>query len=144
MIKLAINPKLSDWPQHVTAQVCRDCSLMSGWNIILPPVHSSLPLSGLQMMFRRFTQWIECSCIVAIQPQPPCSLRPTPLHPTCLFLFMIRFHIQRLFSHFHHWVWKMSTTRENRRHFICQFDGAIFAQPLFLRVVYHVPQCQQM
>lgn len=27
----------------------------------------------------------------------------------------------------------MSTTKENRRqHFICQFDGAIFAQPLFL------------
>lgn len=118
--------------------------------MISTPARSSLPLSELRAAdVNLYVQRTMCSCVVEMRTQPPRSLQLTPVHPTVFFfgtigLLWIQFHIQRISSISTTEFGKTSTTKENKRHFICQFNGAIFAQRLFLRFVYHVPQCQQM
>lgn len=139
--------ELTAWLQcaAAAAQVCFNCSLINGWNMILPPLHSSLPQSDAADAVLISSYREKRGAVQSVLP--PADIATLGVSSSLLchnWLVVYSLSLLKKFTHLHHLILKMSTTKEEGI-FLCQFDRAIFAPPVFFfRFVYHIPQCQQI
>lgn len=125
--------ELTAWLQcaAAAAQVCFNCSLIKGWNMILPPLHSSLPQSDAADAVLISSYREKRGAVQSVLP--PADIATLGVCSSLLchnWLVVYSLSLLKKFTHLHHLVLKMSTTKEEGI-FLCQFDRAIFAPPLF-------------
>lgn len=108
--------ELTAWLQcaaaAAAAQVCFNCSLINGWNMILTPLHSSLPQSDAAdaVLISSYRQ--KRGAVQSVLPPPDIATLGVSSSLLC-HNWLVVYSLSQLkkFTHLHHLVWKMSATK---------------------------------